>query len=278
MIVEIPIITLHLFPILDQKLIGLLSSLEKEDWDKPTLAKQWTVKDIVAHLLDGNLRTLSMLRDGYYGEKPKDVDTYHGMVGYLNRLNADWVKAFKRISPEVLIELLENSGREYLDYLNQLDLAENATWAVAWAGEIESKNWFHIAREYTEKWHHQKQIREAVGVEGLMERELYFPLIQTFMMALPHTYRNVKAIDGSTIAVVITGDSGGKWIIEYAKETWKFVENEIANPSAQVEIGQEDAWKLFTKGLSHDEAIHRINFNGNIELGKEILKMVAVMA
>ena len=278
MIVEIPIKTLHLVPILDQKLIGLLSSLAKEDWDKSTLAKQWTVKDIVAHLLDGNLRTLSMLRDDYYGEKPKNISDYRGMVNYLNSLNADWVKAFKRISPKVLIELLENSCREYCHYLNQLDLVENATWAVAWAGEIESKNWFHIAREYTEKWHHQKQIREAVGADGLMERELYFPLIQTFMMALPHTYRNVKAINGSSIAVVITGDSGGKWIIEYAKETWEFAENEIANVSAQVEIEQEDAWKLFTKGLSHDEAIQRINFKGSVELGKEILKMVAVMA
>ncbi len=100
---EIPINTLHLLPILDQKLIGLLSSLEKEDWDKPTLAKQWTVKDIVAHLLDGNLRTLSMLRDYYYGEKPKNIGNYRGMVNYLNSLNADWVKAFKRISPKVLI-------------------------------------------------------------------------------------------------------------------------------------------------------------------------------
>jgi hypothetical protein len=45
-----------------------------------------------------------------------------------------------------------------------------------------------------------------------------------------------------------------------------------------VELGQENAWKLFTKGLSHDDAIHRINFKGNVELGKEILKMVAVMA
>ena len=274
----IPIKTIHLFQILDQKLIELLNSLTSEDWARPTMAGQWTVKDIAAHLLDGNLRTLSMLRDKFYGEKPEDVDTYHGMVAYLNRLNADWVKAYKRVSPKVLVDMLASSGEEYRQYLAQLNPLEKAEWAVAWAGETESENWFHIAREYTEKWHHQKQIREAVGVGGLMERELYFPLIQTFMMALPHTYRLVKASNGSSIEVVITGDSGGKWIIEYAKGTWKFVENEISNLSAQVEIGQEDAWKLFTKGLSHDEAIHRVNFKGSVELGKEILKMVAVMA
>jgi uncharacterized protein (TIGR03083 family) len=276
--VIIPIKTIHLFQILDQKLIELLNSLTSEDWARRTMAGQWTVKDIAAHLLDGNLRTLSMLRDKFYGEKPEGVDTYNGMVAYLNRLNADWVKTYKRVSPKVLVDMLASSGEEYRQYLVQLNPFEKAEWAVAWAGETESENWFHIAREYTEKWHHQKQIREAVGVGGLMERELYFPLIQTFMMALPHTYRNVKASNGSSIEVVITGDGGGKWEIEYAKQNWKFVENEISNPSAQVEIGQDDAWKLFTKGLSHDEATHKTWFRGDIELGKEILKMVAVMA
>jgi uncharacterized protein (TIGR03083 family) len=276
--VEIPIKTLHLFSALDQKLIQLLSSLRKEDWDKPTLAKLWSVKDIAAHLLDGNLRTMSMLRDKYYGEKPENADTYQGMVSYLNRLNADWVKAYKRISPKVLIDLLESSCKEYIHYLHQLDPMAKAEWAVDWAGEKESKNWFHIAREYTEKWHHQKQIREALGVDGLMERELYFPLIQTFMMALPHTYRNVPANEGTLVEVIVIGEGGGKWIMEYTKKSWKFVEKEITDSSAQVEIQQGDAWKLFTKGLSHDEAEKRINFKGNADLGKEILKMVAVMA
>jgi len=30
--------TTHLFPVLDEKLIGLLSSLSPEEWDRPTLA------------------------------------------------------------------------------------------------------------------------------------------------------------------------------------------------------------------------------------------------
>lgn len=275
---DIPIKTLHLFPILDQRLNELLTSLSKEDWEKTTLAKQWTVKDIAAHLLDGNLRTLSILRDKFYGEKPEGVETYEGMVSFLNRLNADWVKACKRISPKVLIDLLESSGKEYIQYLNQVDPFAKADWAVEWAGEKESKNWFHIAREYTEKWHHQKQIRESVGMDGLMERELYFPVIQTFMIALPHTYRHVTANEGDLVVVIVTGEGGGKWIIKFTRNSWHFVQKEILNPAAQVEIKPDDAWKLFTKGLSRNEAEERINFNGNVALGKEILKMVTVMA
>ena len=54
----------------------------------PAPARQWMVKDLAFHLLDGNLRTLSMLRDDYAGEAPSDV-SYAGIVANLNRLNAD---------------------------------------------------------------------------------------------------------------------------------------------------------------------------------------------
>jgi hypothetical protein len=62
-----PIIVKHLFKPLDDQLILLLESLSPEDWNKPTIAKQWTIKDVAAHLLDGNIRTLSIQRDRYFG-------------------------------------------------------------------------------------------------------------------------------------------------------------------------------------------------------------------
>ena len=49
----IPIVTLPLFPELDRLLLELLRGLPPADWQRPTLARQWSVKDIVAHLLDG---------------------------------------------------------------------------------------------------------------------------------------------------------------------------------------------------------------------------------
>ena len=178
--------TLHLFPILDSKLIELLKSLSKEDWNKQSIAPLWKVKDIAAHLLDGNIRTLSMLKDNYYGESAKNIDSYQDLVRYLNRLNSDWIAAMKRVSPAILIELLESTGKQYHDYLCTLPPFDKAAFSVAWAGEEESQNWFHIAREYTEKWHHQQQIRLAVGRENeLYSKELYFPYLQTSMRALP---------------------------------------------------------------------------------------------
>lgn len=273
----IPIPTIHLFPKLDEQLITLLKSLSPEDWDKSTLAGRWRVKDIAAHLLDGNIRTLSIFRDGYFGDPPSGVSSYQDLVNYLNRLNADWVQAMKRVSPAALIQLLETSGSEYHQCLLALNPFEKALFAVDWAGESESQNWFHIAREYTEKWHHQKQIREAVGVGGLMEKEFYQPLIQTFMQALPHAYRNAKAPENTTIMVVVTSEAGGSWCIQHHHNKWTFTQD--AQPLAcRIEIDPDTAWKLFTKGLSANEAQPKLHVTGQQEWSEPLLRMLAVMA
>ena len=174
MTATIPINVVHLLPVLDAKLIQLLRSLTPEDWQAQTIAKRWKVKDVVAHLLDGNMRVLSIFRDQYFGEQPQS-NSYTGLVDFLNRLNADWVQAMKRISPELLILLHESTGRIFCDYLASLDPFGKSVFVVDWAGEKESKNWMEIARQYTEKWLHQQQIREAINKPGLMSRELFIP-------------------------------------------------------------------------------------------------------
>ena len=274
-----PIETLPLFPVLDELLLELLRSLTPEEWQRPILARLWTVKDVAAHLLDGNLRTLSMLRDGYFGETPDDF-SYAGMVAYLNRLNADWVRAARRLSPAVLIELLAQSGAEYTAYLETLDPWAPATFSVAWAGETESRNWFHIARDYTEKWHHQQQIREAVGqTAALMTPELFRPLIETFVRGLPHAYREVAAPMGTVVQLRVGPPIGGGWQLLRTADGWVLAENTAATaPAATVALPPEVAWKLFTKGLSPAEARLQGQFGGDPALAEALLRLVAVMA
>jgi uncharacterized protein (TIGR03083 family) len=276
---EIPIETIHLFPKLDEKLLAVLRSLQPGDWAKPTLAKRWTVKDVATHLLDGNIRMLSMARDNFFGETPDKIESYQDLVAFLNRLNAEWVKATKRISPSVLIELLEITGKEYSACIAQLDPFKQAMFSVAWAGEEKSLNWFHIAREYTEKWHHQQQIREAVNQSApLMTREFYYPLIDTFMQALPHTYRDVVPESGQAIQISVESEIGGDWFMIYEKDNWNLSKDKPTQIHANVALGPETAWKLFTKALSGSEAQKHIRFTGDETLGKPILSMLSVMA
>jgi uncharacterized protein (TIGR03083 family) len=273
----IPIETLHLFPILDQKLIELLRSLTPDEWNKPTVAKLWTVKDVAAHLLDTSLRTLSIARDGYMGDPPGNIQSPADLINYLNRLNADWVAASKRISPAVLIALLEASNKEQYAYEAALDPLERAIFSVGWAGEDISANWFHTAREYTEKWHHQQQIREAIDKPGIMTENLYHPFLDTFMRALPFTYRNTAAPEGTVLQFTLTGLGGGDWYLT-KQANWQLAKTPAAPPTAHTTIDGSIAWKLFSKSWRRPDVKDYVNIQGDQLLGDVVLDMISVMA
>lgn len=274
---NIPIDVVHLLPLLDEKLIPLLKSLTPEEWQKQTIAKLWTVKDVAAHLLDGNIRILSMLRDDYHGESP-NIHSYQDLLDYLNGLNADWVKAMKRLSPTMLLLLHEATGKAYCDYYASLDPFGKSGFAVDWAGEQESKNWMHIAREYTEKWLHQQQIRDAVNQPGLMTKEFFYPFINIFMQALPYTFREVPADAQTVIQIVITGEIGGTWWLSGKENKWLLDKTNTAAPSTIVSIEPDIAWRLFSKSVRPEQVMNSILITGDRQLGEKVLSMVSVMA
>src|SRR6266404_439194 len=162
-----PILTAHLFPQLAAKLLELLRSLEPSDWDKQTVAPKWRVRHVAAHLLDTQLRKLSMVRDGYFSEAPAS-QAHVDVLTFVNRMNAEGVAVYSRLSPPMLISLFEPVAAEFCAHICSLKPFEPALFPVSWAGESESLNWFDIARELTEHWHHQQQIRSATGREGIM--------------------------------------------------------------------------------------------------------------
>jgi len=102
----------------------------------PTVAGSWTVRDVVAHLIDGQIRRLSSQRDGQaVPSPPGPVAGYESLVAYLNELNAEWVGAMRRMSPPQLFRFIDATGREYADFLSTLDPDGMASFPVAWAGD-----------------------------------------------------------------------------------------------------------------------------------------------
>ncbi|MDX2248011.1 MAG: maleylpyruvate isomerase N-terminal domain-containing protein [Bacteroidia bacterium] len=269
--------TLSLFPEIDRLLIELLRSLLPEDWEKQTLAPQWKIKDVAAHLLDGNIRGISSSRDKYFGESPGEIHSYADLVSFLNRLNADWVKAARRISPQVLTDLLEITGKMYYEHLQTLDSEADAIFSVAWAGEDISTNRFHIAREYTEKWHHQQQIRRAVGKEQiLLESEYYFPFLETSFRALPHHYREIQA-DNHTVIRFVVPSVGYRCDLVRVSGKWTLTDTSEIKPDCEVSIPDPIAWRILTKGISQEEALQQVSLSGETALGMPVVGMLAVM-
>src|SRR6266704_2045876 len=90
-----PILTAHLFPKIEEMLVALLRSLTADDWERQTIAPKWKVKDVAAHLLDTQLRKLSIVRDGYVAPAPPITD----LVAFVDRLNQDGVSLYRRLRP-----------------------------------------------------------------------------------------------------------------------------------------------------------------------------------
>ena len=275
---EIPVPTIQLIPLLDELLIELLESLHPDDWSRKTLAPAWNVKDVAAHLLDGNIRSLSSSRDGFNTKTTISTDNHDGVVRFLNTINNDWVTVMKRVSPSMLISLLSLTNKLYSDHLSQLDPFEKSIYPVSWAGQSESQNWFHIAREYTEKWHHQQQIREATGHSPVLFAKAFFkPYIDTSLIALPYHFRNLKAEEGDTFSLIITGEGGGEWHFIYQKNVWATCLEKPSYSVAKVHIDDRVIWRLFSKQISADELKNRTMISGRKDIAEAFLTMTAVM-
>ena len=185
-----PTLTAPLFRGLADELVALLRSLDAADWDRPTVAGDWRVRDVAAHLLDGDLRKLSFHRDGHPPPAPAvPISSERELTAYINQLNASGVEVARRLSPRLLTRLLAVSGPEVATFVESLDPQGQALFPVAWAGEDVSLNWMDTGREYTERWHHQQQIREATGRPGLAAPQWLRPVLEISLRALPHAYR-----------------------------------------------------------------------------------------
>jgi uncharacterized protein (TIGR03083 family) len=273
-----PVNLAPLFPGLHVQLMILLRSLAAEDWDKPTACPLWSVNDIAAHLLDTCLRRISFGRDGLDPSPDRPISGYGDLVAYLNELNAEWITATRRLSPAVLMDLLDLAEPQLHRYFSSLEPNATARFGVAWAGQEQSPNWFDIGREYTERWLHQQQIREAVGAGGLVAREWLYPALDIFVRALPHAYRQVQADPGTSVEVEIKGEAGGVWTLARVDATWTLLSGRDGLAQARVGLDQDAAWKLFSKGLSPEQASRRIVIEGDPSLGRPVLGTLAVMA
>ena len=272
-----PILTAHLFPKLDTMLIELLRSLTPEDWEKQTVSPKWKVKDVAAHLLDTPLRGVSIARDGYLPEAPR-ISSSVELAAYINRLNEEGVSLYRRLSPAVLISLMQVASQLLAEYHRSRDPDASAPYGVSWAGEEKSANWFDTAREFTERWHHQQQVRLAVNKPGIMTHELYHPVLDCFLRALPFTYRSISAEPGTYVQINISGECGGSWYLARGEQAWQLTEEPLGDKLSETTIPQEIAWRIFTKGIDRESALPLVKISGDTQLGLHVLQVISIVA
>lgn len=261
-------------------LVDLLRSFTPEQWAAPTVCAGWSVQDVAAHLLGDDLGRLAGQRDRASGARfvPTSPETFEAELrDFINARNEEWVATARRLSPRVITDMLVWSGAETLAHFGALD-PDAPGIAVSWAGESESPNWFDIAREYTERWHHGAQIREGAGAPLHYDERFFAPVIDTMIRAVPHALRATEAPDGAHIRIAVTDQILREYDVLRTDDRWQIGTGAEGTPAATVTMDGDTAWRLLTSNLPREEIVRRSKVDGDAAVAGAVFDTLALVS
>jgi uncharacterized protein (TIGR03083 family) len=258
-----------LLPRLRTELSTLLAELSDADWTRPTACPDWPVHGVASHLLGVELGNVSVRRDRW-GTGPgegEDLDSW------LNAFNQQWVEAARRISPTLLVELINVAGLRFEEHAATLNL-DAAGGPVPWAtGSDPAPVWLDVAREYMERYVHQQQIREATGHPPL-GAAFTSPVLTTAAHALPRALDQVVRPVGTVVAFTAEGEGGGSWHVVRAVARWELASGPVAGAVAcHVRTTVGGALKLYAR----DPSAPPLTWQGDHELAGALAGVKAVL-
>jgi uncharacterized protein (TIGR03083 family) len=266
--------TRPLFPVERQRLLDLLGDLDLADWQRPTVCPGWSVHDIAGHIVHDYLRRLSGGRDGHQGVWLPA----HDLPRALARVNEAFVGQTRLLSPRVLTDLIAHFGPQVDALWESLDLAAIGRNDIWWAGPgVPAPIWLDVAREYTEFWVHQQQIRDAVGRPGADDPGLMRPVIDTFLRAMPHTLRDVTADIGTALRIRVDGPAGGTWMVTRDRQRWAMAGQPDPGLTTTLDTDPGTIWRLATGAITADAAREVIAVDGDLALAAAALAIVAII-
>ncbi len=154
--------------------------------------------------------------------------------------NQRWVDAARVMSRRVVEDLPQWSG-EQVDALHAgRDLLDEG-W-VSWASDEPVPYWFNLAQEFTERWVHQQQMREAV--DRVEDHDVTLPdVLRTFIWAFPHQFRG--AVGARVIRMRI--DPLGDWTLSATDDGgWNLSTGSPGSADARLHLTADAAWRMLT--------------------------------
>jgi uncharacterized protein (TIGR03083 family) len=257
-----PIDVRRLFGPERDSLLALLASLDADAWAAPTPCPAWSVHELAVHLIHDDVRRLSADRDGHAGVW-LSTSSLDELARALDDANEQWVTAVSpMLSPRLTRELLGWLAEPSEAHLTGLNPDERGG-TVTWAGHGPHPNWLDVAREFTERWIHQQQIRQAVGRPGLIERAYLEPVVDTFARALPASLPERPS--GTEVQVRVSAPFQRSWTVHATPSGWGFADPTV-QPAAVVELPAEILWRRAVRMLDHEHARRAATVDGDPEL------------
>jgi uncharacterized protein (TIGR03083 family) len=235
------------------RLLGLLRSLAVEDWQRPTRCPEWSVLGVARHLLGDDLGLLSRRRDHYLGTPAPESLTEVQFIDWLDQLQIEWVRAARRLSPRLVVELLEWTGPRLVDVLSQEDLTVRSA-RVSWAGPEPVPVWLDQLRELSEYWIHRQQLLDALDRPADLDPLLLRPILLGLRWAFPYRLSQAGLPPGDAIRMTIGEPLDETWLLVLHDRTCEFSDRPEDTVTATASFSADQAWRLLTNNLAQPVA------------------------
>ena len=167
---------------------------------------------------------------------------------WLDELQAEWVRAARRLSPRLVTDLLRWSGPQIAGTFRGED-PRARTASVSWAGPSPVPAWLDQARELSEHWIHRQQILQALGRPSDLHADLAGPVLDGLRWAYPYRLAQAPVQPGDTVTIAITGSVTRTWQLVAGKRGWDYRSRPGPRVIASLTMTTEQAWRLLTNNL-----------------------------
>src|SRR5262249_17364423 len=121
------------------------------------------------------------------------------------------------------------------------------------------------------------QIREAISSGPFSDPRWLRAVLEIAMHALPAAYRDGEAPAGASVAVNVTGRSGGAWIVKNDDGGWTVEEGTQSDATAEVTLSDQTAWRLLFSGRSRQHFVSLVKIEGDRALAAPLLRARAIV-
>jgi len=236
-----------LFAVERDRLTELLAGLQAADWERPSPCPGWTVLGLGCHLVGDDLGLLARNRDGFLGT-PAPAGSEAEFAAWLDELQAEWVRAARRLSPRLVTDLLRWAGPQITVMFASEDVRAR-TASVSWAGPDLVPAWLGQARELSEYWIHRQQILQALGRPSDLRADLAGPVLDGLRWAYPYRLAGAAAQPGDTVSISVTGPLARTWHLVAAETGWQFGDQPGPRLVGSLSMNAEQAWRLLTNNM-----------------------------
>ncbi|OBI81748.1 maleylpyruvate isomerase family mycothiol-dependent enzyme [Mycobacterium sp. E740] len=179
----------------------LVSDLTEAQWQAPTPLPEWSVRDVVAHIVG----TESMLQGVGTPESDEDVSTLEHVRNDIGAMNERWVRKLRNASPAELMDSYRTVTAERRDALTAISDADWKDITATPAGP-DTYGRFMRVRVF-DCWMHELDIRDAI------ERPATDPTGAPAELALDEMAASMGFVvgklggapEGSRVSLVLTG-------------------------------------------------------------------------